>query len=187
VSTLPPTEPRLAATVLLDQMQAIVDAHGDACLARAKATLSGETQEALRELTPLSWIDVGAAKDLKDAVAREVGKDPFDFQRWVVRAAVGKTIHRFWRALLSRVWDSAIVKRTPIIYAKTFDRGQLRVASYTDHSAELVLTGWSAMPEYDAIGLSAGIEAVLEYSGRKIPRVRFGRKDMTVAFHLTWR
>jgi hypothetical protein len=180
-------EPRLAGTVLLDQMDRIVEEYGKETLARAKEKLPKETQRAIDELTPLSWIDVGVAMHLKDAVAREVGKDPIDFQRWVVRAAVGKTIHRFWRALLARVWDSAIVKRAPIIYSKTFDRGHLKVTAYTDHSAEMVVVGWSEMPDYDAIGLAAGIEAVLEYSDRKHARVRFDRAETGVTFHLTWR
>jgi hypothetical protein len=177
----------LAGTVLLDQMHAISEAHGDEILARAKATLSPDARRELDELIPIGWVDVGLAMDLKNAAARELGKDPIEFQRWVTRAAVGSTINRFWRALLARVWDSAIVKRTPIVYAKTFSRGELTVASYSDHGAELVLKGWKTMPDYDAIGLSAGIEAVLEYSGRHHARVRFSRSEDGVTFHLTWR
>ena len=183
----PPSEPRLAGTVLLDQMAVISDAYGKNVLARAKTTLSVDMQQALDALLPVSWIDTRAAMDLKNAVARDVGMDPIEFQRWVVRAAVGNTIHKFWRALLARVWDSAIVKRAPIIYSKTFDRGALEVVSFGDHVAELVVKGWSTMPDYDAIGLSAGIEAVLEYSGRRGARVRFDRKEGIVLFHLTWR
>ena len=172
--------------MLLDQIQQIVDEYGVETFTRAKARLTKDAQRAIAELTPLSWIDAAVAKELKDAVASEVGKHPLDFQRWVVRAAVGKTIHRFWRALLSRVWDSAIVKRAPILYSKTFDRGHLEVTSFDDHSAEMVVVGWSEMPDYDAVGLAAGIEAVLEYSGRKHPRVRFERREGGVTFLLAW-
>jgi hypothetical protein len=180
-------EPRLAGTVLLDQMEAIADAYGKDALARARATLPTDLQRDLDALMPISWVDVRLAKKLKDAVALEVGKDPIVFQKWVVRAAVGNTVNRFWRVLLARVWDSAIIARTPIVYTKTFDRGELKVSSYTDRAAELCLTGWSTMPEYDAIGLAAGIEAVLEYSGRRNAHVRFTRRDGTVTFHLNWR
>jgi hypothetical protein len=180
-------QPRLAGSVLLDQMGVIAAAFGDDALKRAKAKLSPERQRDLDALIPISWIDVELARDLKNAVADVVGKDPIELQKWVVREAVGNTIHKFWRALLVRVWDSAIVKRTPIVYAKTFDRGALQVASFSDHAAELVLSGWSTMPDYDAIGLAAGIEAVLEYSGRRNARVRFTRKDDGVRFYLTWR
>jgi hypothetical protein len=186
-SSAPSPEPRLAGTILLDQMAAIIEAHGESVLTTARATLPTERQRDLDALTPISWVDVHLARDLKNAVALGLGRDPIEFQRWVVHAAVGHTIHKFWRILLARVWDGAIVTRTPVIYAKTFDRGVLCVASYGDRAADLVLTGWSTMPEYDAIGLSAGIEAVLEYSGRKNARVRFARKDDAVTFHLTWR
>jgi hypothetical protein len=186
--TAPPShEPRLAGTVLLDQMRTIIDAHGADVLAAARATLPGEMQRDVDALLPISWVDVRLARDLKNAVAHELGRDPIEFQRWVVRAAVGNTIHKFWRILLARVWDSAIVTRAPIIYSKTFDRGALEVTSYGENVAELALTGWSAMPEYDAIGLSAGIEAVLEYSGRHNAHVRFARRESLITFHLTWR
>jgi hypothetical protein len=181
------SEPRLAGSVLLDQMSEIVKAHGKGALDRAKATLSLDMQRDLEAMTPISWVDVRLAMELKNAVARGLGQDSIAFQKWVVRAAVGKTVHKFWRVFLTRVWDSAIVTRAPILYTKAFDRGEMKVASYKDQAAEMVLTGWSTIPDYDAIGLAAGIEAVLEYSGRRHPHVRFARKDDVVMFSLTWR
>jgi hypothetical protein len=74
----------------------------------------------------------------------------------------------------------------------TFDRdprlaGTILLDQIQVITAELELSGWSDMPEYEAVGLSVGIEAVLEYSGRKSPRVRVEREGGLVRFHLAWR
>src|SRR5580700_7354697 len=78
----PPAEPRLSGTVLLDQMAVISEAYGKSVLARAKTTLPVDRQQALDALLPVSWIDTRAAMELKNAVARDVGMDPIEFQRW---------------------------------------------------------------------------------------------------------
>ena len=103
-----------------------------------------------------------------------------------MRTAIGRTIGKFWRALLAKVWDGAIVKRAPILYSKTFDVGQLVVVSFDKEQAELMVTGWNHMPEYDAIGLAAGMEALLEYSGRRGVHAKHARNGENMAFSLTW-
>ncbi len=183
----PPREPRISGVILLDQIQVIIDELGADTYAKALASLPEETRQAFDALIPVSWIDVAMAKALKDAVALEVGKESLEFQRWIVHAATGKTITKFWRMLLTRLWDGALVRRAPLLYGRAFDRGSFKLSEVGEGTADFVLSGWSTMPEYDAVGLAGGTEAILEYSGRHQVRVRFERKNALITFHATWR
>ena len=179
--------PRLSGTVLLDQIRVIVEAHGQDTYERAVATLTPASQQEIASLINVSWIDVGIPMELKNAVAREVGMDSLDFQRWVVRAASERTISKFWRALLSLASDHAIAKRTPILYRKAFDRGELAVADVGKGRATYELRGWPSMPEYDAVGLATGLEVAFLFLNRRNGRVRSTRQGDAVLFHASWR
>ena len=179
--------PKVSGAVVIDQIDIANEEFGADVVKRARASLPTEMQNAVSEVLAISWVDVTAFMELKNAIARELGRDPLEFQRWLVRHAIGRTIGKFWRALLTRVWDSAIVKRAPILYSKSFDVGKATVVSFDDGHAELVVTGWPDMPEYDAIGLAAGIEALLEYSGRPAAHVKFTRNPEKISFLITWR
>ena len=183
----PPREPRVSGAIILDQVRVAADEHGEAVLKRARESLPPAMQDELASMLAISWIDSRTAMEFKNAVAREIGKDPIDFQRWVARAAVLRTINQVWRALLSRVNDGALIRRAPLLYSKTFDRGRLVVLKNDDTSAHLLVTGWHSMPDYDCIGLSSGIEAVLESTGRKGARSKFSHGSSGVTFEVTWR
>jgi hypothetical protein len=189
MKSLTPTSgtPKVSGAVVVDQIDIATEEFGADLVKRAKESLPTEMQNALSEVLAISWIDVTAFMELKNAIARELGRDPLEFQRWLVRHAIGRTIGKFWRALLARVWDAAIVKRAPILYSKSFDVGHATVVSFDDGHAELVVTGWPDMPEYDAIGLAAGIEALLEYSGRPAAHVKHARSAEKISFFITWR
>ncbi|MEO8876612.1 MAG: hypothetical protein ABI461_13560, partial [Polyangiaceae bacterium] len=180
------TTPRLSGSILLEQIQIATKEYGEEAIARAKASLPEKTRAALADLLTITWIETAMAQEIKDTIAREVGQDPIAFQKWVVRSAIGGVIGKFWRVLLARVSDGAIVKRAPIIYSKTFDVGRLEVTTFDGRAATLRVVGWNDMPDYDAIGLAAGIEAVLEYAGRKGARVTFARSGEIMGFSLTW-
>ena len=36
-------------------------------------------------------------------------------------------VSKFWRILLVRLWDGALVRRSPLLYSKAFDRGSLNL------------------------------------------------------------
>lgn len=150
------------------------------------ARLSDEQAATVRATISASWLDVQTVAAFKNAVAHELGVDPLDFQRDIVRRALGDTIHKLWRVLLQSLWDSAIVKRTPILYSKAFDRGELRLEEIGTGEATFLLSGWPDMPEYDCIGLATGIEALLDYSGRRGAAVKWERAAPLVRFRARW-
>ena len=148
------TEPRLRGGILLDQITFIKREHGPAVVSAALRTLSPMVREEIEDALPISWLNVSSVTAFKSAIAAELGEAPIALNRRVVRGSIGETITTVWRLLLSQLWDSAIIKRTPILYSKAFDRGKLTVQTMTDGRAELHLAGWPDMPDYDCAGLA---------------------------------
>ncbi|MFK8000667.1 MAG: hypothetical protein AB8H86_13790 [Polyangiales bacterium] len=182
-----PSEPRLRGAVLLDQIAYITKTHGPAVVRRAKQTMASDDRRTIEETLPISWLSVPTVTRFKSAIAAELGEDPVAFNRRLVRASIGNTISTIWRALLSQLWDSAVVKRTPILYSKAFDRGKLELRVLEKRHAEFVLSGWPDMPEFDCAGMAAAMEALLEYAGRGTTTVRWRREPLIVVFDATWR
>ncbi|MEM9187741.1 MAG: hypothetical protein AAGF12_01095 [Myxococcota bacterium] len=180
-------EPKLRGAILLDQIHQIERLYGPAVIERALARLDLQEREAIEGAVTVSWLSVHTAQVFKVHVAEELDMDPLDLQRQIVRLAIGETIHNFWRVLLRQLWDSAIVRRTPILYSKTFDRGELRMEDIGKGRATFVLTGWPTMPEYDLIGLAVGIETLLEFSGRHDARLTWRREPPTIVLNAVWR
>ncbi|MFK7990544.1 MAG: hypothetical protein AB8I08_31270 [Sandaracinaceae bacterium] len=176
----------MRGSILVDQLTQIERCYGADVIESALARLTPAQADEVRGTVSVSWLNVTTVTAFKTAVAEELGQDPLDFQREVVRAALGDTISTMWRALLSKLWDSAIVKRTPLLYSKTFDRGEMTLSEIEGTTATFVLTGWPDIPEYDCVGLSTGIEALLDYAGRKPATVRWSREAGKVLFCATW-
>ncbi len=178
---------RVAGSIILEQLEVARKEYGSDVVDRALASLPPPLDTDISELLAVSWLDGTTAMLAKNAIAEAVGRPPLDFQKWVVHAAVGKTIPKFWRFLLSKVSDGAIVKRAPILYSKTFDRGALVVMQSSPFSTDLEVRGYPDLSDYDATGLSAGIAAVMEYLDRKDVHVSFTRAPTGIHFKLTWK
>lgn len=151
----------------------------------ALAALSTADREDI-EAGALGWIDVATVKRFKDAVGAQVGKDSLTFQRWIIGRATARTVRGLWRLLLAQVWDEAIVKRVPLLYQRTFDRGAMTGTIEVAGRASIVVTGWPEMPEYDVVGLQTGIESILSLTGRANVTSRATRTDDGVSFDVRW-
>ena len=88
--------------------------------------------------------------------------------------------------LLAQVWDAALVKRVPILYQRTFDRGAMTGAFDAAGKARIVVTGWPGIPEYDVVGLQVGIESILSLTGRKSVSTLTTRTTDGVAYDVRW-
>ena len=179
-------EPKLKGSVLREQLNYIESEYGQAAVDEALSTVSPQVRKEIQDFLPISWVSVASAKAFKDAVASQVGMDSLVFNQHVVRASLGTTIHSLWRVLLRQLKDGTIIKRTPMIYGMTFDKGKMSLLSAQEHEATFELIGWPTIPEYDCAGLAAGIEAVLEFSGRGATSTTWKRSGTTVFFTATW-
>ncbi len=183
----PVQQPRVSGAVVVDQIATLEQDYGRDVVHAALEQLSTDQREEIVGALPVSWLDVETVRQFKNAVADQLGMEHLDLQRQLVRKAIARTIHKIWRLLLRQVWDSAIIKRTPILYSKTFDRGEMKLESIESGRATFVLSGWPDIPEYDCVGLATGMEALLDYSGRRGAQIVWRRRAPQVLFEARWK
>jgi hypothetical protein len=179
--------PQLARAVLADQMAIIRAEFGEGVHQAALQQLSVTDRETLLGLGTLGWCDVEMAKRYKDSVADQVGQGSVEFQRWIVKTAASRTVKGIWRMLLSQVWDEALVKRIPVIYQRTFDKGAMSASFESIGTASIFVTGWPRIPDYDVIGLQVGIEGVLQALGREGTTAHATRTADGVHYRVRWK
>jgi hypothetical protein len=179
-------EPRVSATLILDQVRLIKDLYGEPLVGEAIASLPAIVRQEIAELLPGRWCDVDTPRAFKQAVAERLGEPLLPFHRHTVRLGVERTLNTFWRFFMRHLNDDHLIRRTPILYSRTFDRGELRFMSLVEHQALLELHGWPTIPEFDLVGLCGGIEAVLSVAGRAEPHVTTTRRGVVVRFVLEW-
>lgn len=181
-------EPRVSGAVMLDQMRVMEEMAGPEALAASLATLPAEHRSDFEHIMPVSWIDSRASNDLIAAVARQLGRAPEEFQVEVVRVGVERTLSTLWRIILRFTSDAALVKRTPLLYSKTYDVGELVSRIDRPGRAALELRGWPSprVPNMDLIGLSTGIETVLRCAGRGDAVVQWDTQPHGAVFAAEW-
>lgn len=179
--------PRISGAPLLDQLRVMQELAGAERMAAAIASLPPRNREEITQLMPVSWCSVESANAIVEAVAREIGRTPSAFQAEVVRIGVERTFNSVWRVILRFTTDDALVRRTPLIYSKTYDRGRFTADIVRPGRAELLLSEWIDPPKLDLEGLSTGIETVLRVAGRKDVKVNWERRPDGAFFAATWR
>lgn len=179
--------PRVSGAVMLDQIRVMEELAGPDAVRAARDSLPPEQRSELEHVTPVSWLDSNATAEFVVRVAEHIGKDPERFQIDVVRLGVERTLNTLWRVILKFTTDAALVKRTPLLYSKTYDVGQLTSRIMQPGRADLELTGWPGVPRMELVGLATGIETVLRCAGRQDVRVTFDRRPDGAVFIANWR
>lgn len=179
--------PRTSAALLLDQIEVLRELVGADVVDEAMASLPPAYREELESLTAVSWVDTEVAESILYAVAPLAGRDPLQLHTDIVRIGVQKTLRTLWRILLRFTSDRALVLRTPLIYSKTFDRGELLSRIEGPGRAELALSGWPDISEMQLNGLATGVETVLTAAGRREVKVLYERREEGAFLVASWR
>ena len=180
------TTPCLSGAVFLRNEKMFRAEVGDEVVDRAFKALPLEQQEVLESAVPAAWIPVSALDAFYQEIARQAGRDLETFYSDVVRRGISQTLRSVWKALLRLTSDRALLRRTPLIYARGHSVGKIEPTIYEPGKARVVLTGWPDMPDLRRLGVAAGIQAVLEVAGRKNVRVdREGTPDGAL-YHVRW-
>jgi len=181
-----PNEPQLSGAILLDQIRVLTERYGQANIDAAMAALGPTDRREIEDLLAMSWCRAELAMRFKNELARVVDVPPLELQRFVSSAGIERTVKGVWRFLLKQLWDDALMRRVPMIYSRTFDRGNLRAEQITHTGTRLVLTGWPSIPDYDAHGLAFGMESILSLAGRTQVRVSWKRSGEEIWFIAMW-
>jgi hypothetical protein len=160
---------------------------GKGVVADGMKRLTEAQRQEYQALIPVSWCSISTANAVIEAVAAEAGRTPSALQAAIVRTGVERTLKSIWRILLRFTSDDALIARTPLLYSKTYDRGELRGKMAYAGRAEIELLGWPGVPQLDIEGLATGMETVLRVAGRKDVKVNWDRRQDGVFFVATWR
>lgn len=182
-------EPRVSGAVMLDQMRVMEELAGREAMDAAMATLPPEERAELEGILPVGWVGSTATNNLVLALAQQLGRDPDKLQEEIARTGVERTMTTLWRVILRFTSDAALVKRTPLLYSKTYDVGELVSRIDRPGRADVELMGWPVpdVPRMDLIGLAMGIETVLRCAGRKDVRMRWEPRPHGALFVATWK
>lgn len=182
-----PPYPCIAGVSMLDLTRELEEMIGSECVAVARAALSHEQRSELEEVTAVSWVRLSTSSAFIDAVGAVSGKDPEPLLDEAVRRATVRTFKTVWRMLLRLTSDEALIKRTPMIYARGRNIGQLDARIIGPSSAELILSRWPDMPPRQPRSIAISIEVVLGLAGRHEARCEYERKRDGARFTLRWR
>ena len=179
--------PKTNGALFLDQLEVLREVVGKDTVETALRGLSQATRDEFAQVLPMTWMRTQLAEDIFNAIAREAGREPFALHAQVVRIGVERTLKTLWRLILRFTSDSALVARTPLIYSKTFDHGELTSRIAAPGRSELTLTGWPDISEMQIRGLATGIETVLRVAGRHDVKVSWDRTPTGAFLVGRWR
>lgn len=182
-----PAYPCVSGVGLLDLMRELEDMLGSETIALARAALTYEQRLELEAVTAVSWVRMTTSSAFVNATGAVAGRDPEALVDEASRRATVRTFKTVWRMLLRLTTDEALVKRTPMIYSRTRNVGQLDSRLIAPGSAELILSRWPDPPPRQLRLIGIGVEVALNLAGRRDARCEHERKRDGARYTLTWR
>lgn len=176
--------PSTAGTTILDLFHSFEALVGREAMDAALARISESDRAHFADVTPAEWVPVTALGAWIEALGEVLDEDPDPILDEAVRRATDRTFRSVWRVFLRFTSDESLVRRTPAMYARSRNVGQLEVVHYEEGYAQLLLTGWPTVSDRHARTLGVSIVRVLELCGRDNPSIRFEREGDEVRFHL---
>ncbi|MEW5854801.1 MAG: hypothetical protein AB2A00_38855 [Myxococcota bacterium] len=181
-----PVVPCAAGTRILHMRKIVEERHGAAFLQKALAELPEPLREEYLGASAVSWVPTATEYAVHDAIARALGQEPLAFHEKLLREAMERSFKTLWRILLSFTSDEALIARTPLIYSRTRNVGEMQARLVSPGRAELNLRGYPGIAVRDVRSLSAGLETVLTLTGREGAQVAGTLNGEGAVFQVTW-
>jgi hypothetical protein len=165
----------------------IVQQYGTEPIATALANVSSDVRAEYEQMTSIAWVRSSTDYLVHDALAAVLGLEPLGFHEQVLRAAMARSFKTIWRILLRLTSDEALIARTPGIYRRTRNIGEMVVQGNTRGRAEFVLTKYPGIGPRDVRSIGAGLEVVLSLTGRANARATARPALDGATYTVTWR
>jgi hypothetical protein len=182
-----PDVPSVSGMATRDLLRTLEELVGSEHYAHAFTQLPTELRSELDALTAVSWLPLTSLSLVLDEVAKASGREVEAMVDEAVRRSIDRTFRTVWRMLLRVTSVEAMLKRTPVIYAKSRNIGQLEARLVEPCHAELVLSGWSDVSERQLRVLAVSIQRVVELSARHDVQISFARTPQGGRYQLRWR
>lgn len=182
-----PDYPCVSGMATLDLLRTLAEVVTPETYKTALAQLPSDVAAELEALTAVSWWPLTSLGTVLDTVAQVAGLEPEAMVDETVRRSIDHTFKTVWRLLLRVTSVEAMVKRTPVIYARSRNVGQLQAHVLSPGHAEITLMGWPDVSERQMRVLSISIQRIVEISGRKDVAMIYARAPEGARFQLRWR
>ena len=177
----------MSGALVLEHRRILAELCGPARFEQVLVRLPADARREYDEITPVAWPRVSTAEAVVRAAAAELGRDFVELHEHLARTGVEKTLTTLWRLLLRFTSDDALVARTPRIYARALNRGELVPRITGIGRAEIRIAGWPDIPEFSSRGIRIAIETVLRLAGRTDVRIDEELRHDGRAFLASWR
>jgi hypothetical protein len=188
-STLPVAapEPSAAGATIHVLRRALEDIVGVNVVASALQKLPTKVREEFVPLTPMTWVPLATSNMAVAYIATEARRQPDDLMDEAVRRAAEQMFRTSWRLLLRITTDHALIARTPVLYSKWRNIGQLESSLLAPGKSEIWLRGWPGVSERNVRTLAVSIETVLRLAGRRAVRMEWTRTPDGARYLAFWR
>ena len=177
----------VAGTRILAMRAVICEQFGASAIDRALVRVAPDVRAEYEQLTSIAWVLSSTDYAVHDAIAAVLDREPLAFHEQVLRAAMGRSFKTIWRVLLRLTSDEALIARTPGIYRRTRNVGQMAVRANTRGRAEFELTQYPGIGPRDIRSIGAGLEVVLSLTGRAKAHAVARPTLNGATYTLTWR
>ena len=160
---------------------------GPDAVTRALSRVDADTKARYETLTAVEWVPIKTMETVFGELAKETGTTVGMLHEKVAVISIERTMRTFWRLLLRLTTDNALISRTPVIFAKSYDHGRLEAVIPEPGRGEITLHDWLDVPEWPLRATRIGVQTVLSIAGRKDVRVQCRRSNTGASYLATWR
>jgi hypothetical protein len=180
-------EPCISGALACSLRGVASDLLGAPTIGRALERVPESLRSAYENATPVGWIPLPVVEAAFSELAVEVDTNLAELHERVARRSIELTIRKFWRVLLRVTTDSALVSRTPSIFARSYNRGKLESRVVSPGRGEVKLYDWPQVPDWPLRGTRVGIEVGLTVAGRRNVQATCSRTSTGAVFIVSWR
>ena len=179
--------PSTSGVSVLDVLHAAEQIVGKQVFAQACERLPQSLRDEMSTITAVSWVPNTLLIEVMRAVARESQRDTEDLVAAAIRGATTRTFTTVWRTLLRFTTDEALLKRAPLMYARSRNCGKLSARMLSPGVAEVTVTEYPNLTPPELRSLGVGIQCILELAGRRDVQVSCERKPDGGRYVFRWR
>ncbi len=176
----------VAGARIVAMRELVEQRHGRAVLDRALRTLPAEVRDEYLNATAVSWVRATTDYSVHDAVAAALGQPAQAFHLALLREGLARSFKTLWKVLLRLTTDNALIARTPTIYKRTRNTGEMQSRLLAPGHAVLELRQYPGITARDGAALAAGLEVVFSLTGRNNARSNVVMVEDGANFEMLW-
>jgi hypothetical protein len=181
------SDPQVSGALACGLREVVAEMVGRPAIDRALERVPADARATYTGALPVGWVPIRVMEMVFKEIAAEAGTNVADLHTRVARTSIERTFRRFLRMLLKITTDQALVSRTPVIFARSYDCGRLEAKIPEPGRGVITLLDWPDAPDWPLRATRVGIESVLSIAGRRDVRVSCSRTSTGAIFFANWK